>query len=313
VLAETPGIHHVTGIVRNAQTNVDFYTGVLGLRLVKQTVNFNEKFTRHLFYGDESGSPGTALTFFSYPAEDDGRVGMPQITTASLVIPPNSVSYWRGRLEDHDIEFTESERFDETVLRFTDPDGTHLELVTGDSNVEPWADGPVPTTHAIRAIHGVTVLSASIFVTASVLETLGFDLVGQEGDRVRYRASGDRAAVIDLLDTDVEFGREAAGSFHHVALRISETDDLYEWHDHFRERGYDVSRVKDRHFFHSLYVREPGGILFELATERPGLTVDSDLDKLGQSLFLPPWLEEDRAMIESHLEPLDVSAIDGAR
>lgn len=309
MLSDTVGIHHVTGIVRDAQQNVDFYTGVLGLRLVKQTVNFNEKFTRHLFYGDETGSPGTSLTFFSYPAEDGGRVGKPQITTAALVIPLNSVSYWRDRLAEHDIAFEgPSERFDETVLRFSDPDGTHIELVTGDSPVEPWEDGPIPTQHAIRSIHGVTLLSTNVYVTASVLETLGFELIDQESDRVRYRAPGDRATVVDLLDRDSDFGREGAGSIHHVAMRVPEEEQLYEWHDLFRERGYDVSRVKDRHFFYSLYVREPGGILFELATEQPGLTVERDLDTLGQSLFLPPWLEEDREMIEGQLQPLDVSS-----
>ena len=311
MLVDTPSIHHITGIVRDAQQNVDFYTGVLGLRLVKQTVNFTDKFTRHLFYGDETGSPGTVVTFFPYPAEEEGRLGKPQISTAALVIPPNSVPYWRNRLNDHDVDVTESDRFDERVLQFTDPNGTHLEFVTGEANVEPWADGPVPTPHAVRGIHGVTLLSTNVFVTASVLETLGFDLVDQDGDRVRYQAPGDCATVIDLLDRDVGFGREGAGSIHHVAVRVPEEDHLYEWHDLFRERGYDVSRVKDRHFFHSLYVRDPGGILFELATEQPGLTAEADLDAVGQSLFLPPWLEADREMIESQLPPLDVSAVPG--
>jgi len=309
VLVDTPGIHHITGIVRDAQQNVDFYTGVLGLRLVKQTVNFTEKFTRHLFYGDETGSPGTAVTFFPYPGEDDGRIGKPQIRTAGLVIPPGSVSYWRDRLTDHGIDVTESDRSDETVLRFTDPDGTDLELVTGESSVEPWADGPVPTQYAIRGIHSVTLLSTNVFVTASVLETLGFDLIDQAGDRVRYRASGDRATVIDLIDRDIEFGREGAGSIHHVAVRVPDEDQIYEWHDLFREREYDVSRVKDRHFFHSLYVRERGGILFELATENPGLTAVEDRDTVGETLFLPPWLEEDREMIESQFQPLDTPVI----
>jgi glyoxalase family protein len=308
MLTDTPGIHHITGIVRDAQSNVDFYAGVLGLRLVKQTVNFNEKFTRHLFYGDETGSPGTVLTFFPYPAEDDGRIGTPQIGTASLTVPPNSVSYWRDRLRTRDVTVEGPfDRFDETVLRFTDPDGTRLELVTGESDVGPWTDGPVPARHAVRGIHGVTLLSARVFVTASVLETLGFELLDQEGDRVRYRAPGDRATVVDLLDRDAEFGREGAGSIHHVAVRVPEKDQLYEWHDLFRERGYDVSRVKDRHFFHSLYVREPGGILLELATESPGLVAGVDSDPPSTSLFLPPWLEEDREMIEGQLRPLDPS------
>jgi glyoxalase family protein len=302
-------MHHVTGIVRDAQQNVDFYTGVLGLRLVKQTVNFNEKFTRHLFYGDETGSPGTVLTFFPYPAEDDGRTGKPQITTASLVIPPNSVSYWQDRLAGAGVAVEGPfERFDETRLRFTDPDGTRLELVTGESPVEPWTEGPVPTEHAIRGIHGVTLLSTNAYVTASVLETLGFELVDQVGDRVRYRAPGDRATVVDILARDAEFGREGAGSLQHVAVRVPDEEQLYEWHALFREREYDVSRVKDRHFFHSLYVREPGGILFELATEEPGLPAGDDRDTLGQSLFLPPCLEEDREMIEGQLQPLDLTA-----
>jgi glyoxalase family protein len=310
MLTDTPGLHHVTGIVRDAQANVDFYTGVLGLRLVKQTVNFNDKFTRHLFYGDETGSPGTVLTFFAYPSEDDGRVGKPQIATAALAIPPDAVPYWRDRLADRGVAVEGPfERFDETVLRFTDPDGTRLELVTDESDVSPWTDGPVPTDHAIRGLHGVTLRSTSVYVTASVLATLGFDLVDQAGDRVRYRAPGTRAAVVDLLDRDGEFGREGAGSFHHVAVRVPEKAQLFEWHDRFRERGYEVSRVKDRHFFHSLYVREPGGILFELATERPGLAAVADRETLGQSLFLPPWLEADREMIEGQLAPLDRTVV----
>ncbi|MFK8215208.1 ring-cleaving dioxygenase [Haloferax volcanii] len=309
MLTDTAGIHHVTGIVRDAQANVNFYATTLGLRLVKQTVNLNEKFTRHLFYGDETGSPGTALTFFPYPAEEPGRPGTPQIRTASLVIPSEAVDYWADRLTDRGVEVDGPfERFDETVVRFSDPDGTDLELVTGESSVDPWADGPVPAERAVRGIHGVTLHSTNPFVTASVLDTLGFDLVAQEGDRVRYRAPGDRATVVDLLDRDGEFGREGAGSIHHVAVRVDDEAQLYEWHDLFRERGYDVSRVKDRHVFQSLYVREPGGILFELATDGPGLTFDVDTETLGRSLYLPPWLEEDREMIQNQLRPLDLPA-----
>nr|WP_199722336.1 VOC family protein [Haloarcula sp. Atlit-120R] len=194
-------------------------------------MNFNDKFTRHLFHGDETGSPGTALTFFPYPTEDDGRPGKPQISTAALTIPSNSVSYWQDRLAEHDVIVEGPlDRFDETVLRFSDPDGTQLELVTGESAVEPWAKGPVPDQHAIRGIHGVTLLSTSIFVTASVLETLGFELRDQAGDRVRYQTQGERASVVGLLDRDAESGREGAGSIHHVAVRIAEKAQLYEWH-----------------------------------------------------------------------------------
>lgn len=309
MLTDTPGLHHVTGIVRDAQANLDFYTGVLGLRLVKQTVNFNDKFTRHLFYGNGTGSPGTVLTFFPYPEEADGRIGKPQITATSMAIPPTALAYWRDRLADHGVHVSESTRFDESVLELSDPDGTHLELVTIDAPIEPWSDGSVPDEHAIRGLHGVTLLSTDAFVTASLLDTLGFDLVNQVGDRVRYRAAGDRATVIDLLDRDADFGREGAGSLHHVAVRIPDEDQLFEWHDLFRDRGYDVSRVMDRHFFHSLYVREPGGILFELATEHPGISVGTEPSDPDQSLYLPPWLEEDREMIEPQLPPLELSSI----
>ncbi len=309
MLTDTPGIHHVTGIVRDAQQNVDFYTEVLGLRLVKQTVNLNDTFTRHLFYGDETGSVGSVLTFFPYPAEDEGRVGKPQISSAALAIPPEAIEYWQNRLAGRGVDVQGPiQRFDETVLRFTDPDGTHVELVTAASSGDPWVDGPVPTQHAIRGIHGVTLLSTNIYVTASVLETFGFELIDQDGDRVRYRSPGERATVIDLLDRDAAFGREGAGSFHHVALRVPERDQLYEWHDLFRERGYDVSRVKDRHFFHSVYVREPGGILFELATDGPGMAASTEADTPGQRLYLPSWLEEDRRMIEEQLPPLELPA-----
>ncbi|MFD1514304.1 VOC family protein [Halomarina rubra] len=306
MLTDTPGIHHVTGIVRDAQRNVEFYTQLLGLRLVKQTVNLNEKFTRHLFYGDATGSPGTALTFFPYPAEEDGRVGRPQITTTALVVPRGALDYWRERLTDAGVGVETTERFGESVLRFTDPDGTTLELVAGASDVTPWTGGTVPAEHAIRGIHGVTLLPTNPFHTASLLDTLGFELEAQEGDRVRYRVPGDRATVVDLLDRAAAFGREGAGSYHHVAMRVADENELYEWHSLLRERGYEVSRVKDRHFFHSLYVREPGGILFELATETPGLAAVEDTANLGQSLYLPPWLEEDREMIEPRLVPLDV-------
>ncbi len=308
MLADTPGIHHITGIIRDAQSGVDFYTEVLGLRLVKQTVNFNEKFTRHLFYGDETGSVGTVLTFFAYPAEDDGRDGKPQISTAALAVPSGTLAYWQQRLTTHGVEYDGPfERFDERVIRFTDPDGTQLELVTADSSVDPWINGPITPQNAVRGIHGVTLLSTNIYVTASVLETFGFELVDQDGDRIRYQSAGEVATIIDLLDVDAAFGREGAGSFHHVALRVQDEEQLYEWHDLFRERGYDVSRVKDRYFFHSLYVREPGGILFELATEGAGLAAANASDTPGEELFLPPWLEEDRNMIEDQLPPLELT------
>ncbi|WP_254809166.1 VOC family protein [Natronosalvus amylolyticus] len=304
MLSNTPGIHHVTTIAATAQENVDFYAYTLGMRLVCRTVNFEDILTPHLYYGDESGTPGTVLTSFPYGETDPGRVGTPQPTATAFVVPPGSLSYWRDRLEAQSVEVSEPKtRFDERVLECTDPDGTPVELVTGSSSVDPWDGGPVPANVGIRGLHGVTLTSVNPFATASVLETLGFDRVGQEDDRIRYRADGDRATIVDLHDRDVPFGREGPGTIHHVAVRVDGVDALYAWHDLFRERGYETSRVKDRHVFHSLYVREPGGILFELATESPGLPTEA---ADGHELYLPDHFEDDRSLIESQFPPLEV-------
>ncbi|WP_435345353.1 ring-cleaving dioxygenase [Haloarchaeobius sp. HRN-SO-5] len=317
MLTDSPGIHHVTAIVGDPQENVDWYAGVLGLRLVKRTVNYEDLLRYHLYYGNGAGLPGTVLTCFPYPNDVPSRPGKPQVSSVGFVVPPDSIPYWTDRLDAHGVAIAGPvERFDETVLRFEDPAGTRVELVTGDQAIDPWTGGSVPEEHAIRGLHGVTALSANPYATASTLDTLGFDLVAEEADdegdgtRVRYRASGDRATVVDLLDRPVEYGREGIGTIHHVAVRVESEAQLYEWHDLFRDRDYDVSRVRDRHYFHSLYVREPGGILFELATEDPGLTVDEPVDSLGESLVLPDWFEDDRDLVERQLPPLAVPGVE---
>ena len=310
MLTDTPGIHHVTGLVEQAQRNVDFYVGVLGLRLVKRTVNQEDMLRHHLFYGNGTADPGTVLTCFPYPNEVPGRVGKPQIAAVAFVVPEGSLSFWRDRLEANGVDVEgPSRRFGDRLLRFQDPDGTNVELVEGDAPVEPWHQSDVPAAYAIRCVHSVTALPTNPYTTGALLETLGFDLVGEEatdsGTRIRYEAGGDHATVVDVLDEPAGFGREGTGSIQHVAVRVASVEELYEWHALFRERGDDVSRVRDRYFFHSLYVREDGGILFELATESPGLTVDEDVSELGESLGLPDRFAEDRELIESQLPPLE--------
>lgn len=302
MLSDTPGIHHVTGLVGDAQESLDFYVDVLGLRSVKRTVNFEDILQYHLYFGDEHGTPGSVFTVFPDPHGDPGRVGVPQIRSVGFVIPEDAVGYWRERLVEHDVETTT--RFDETAVRCTDPHGTEIELVTASSSLAPWSGGAVPAQYSIRGLHGVTLLPTDPYATAGTLETLGFEFVGQKADRIRYHATGDRANVIDILDRDASFGREGAGTLHHVAVRVESESQLHEWRELFADRDYTVSRVKDRHFFHSLYVRGPGGILFELATETPGVTAGEDPDLLGESLFLPDWFEEDRELIESQLPEL---------
>ncbi|MFP8891281.1 VOC family protein [Natrialbaceae archaeon A-CW2] len=304
MLSDTPGIHHVTTIAGTAQVNVDFYANTLGLRLVCRTVNFEDILTPHLYYGDESGTPGTVLTSFPYGETEPGRVGTPQPTAVAFVVPPGSLPYWQDRLEAHSLAVSgPTTRFDERVLECTDPDGTPVELVSGSSSVDPWDSGPVPADVGIRGLHGVTLTSVNPFATASILETLGFERTGQEDDRIRYRAGSDRGAIVDLYDRELSFGREGPGTIHHVAVRVDSVDALYEWHDLFRDRGYETSRVKDRHVFHSLYVREPGGILFELATESPGVPTEA---ADGQDIYLPDHFEADRSLIESQYPPLEV-------
>ncbi|WP_435097176.1 VOC family protein [Halarchaeum sp. P4] len=305
MLTDTPGIHHVTGLAGDAQRNLDFYTEVLGLRLVRRTVNLEDILQYHLLFGNAVGAPGTVYTSFPSRSAEDGRVGPPQPERMAFAVPEGSLDYWRDRLADFDVAHETETRFeDERALQFTDPDGTRIELVEADQPIEPWTSR-VPETAAIRGFFGVSVLSVNPYATASVLDTLGYDLDAQDGDRIRYRAPGDVGAVVDILDRDVPFGREGAGVLHHVAVRVADETELHEWRELFAERDLRVSRVKDRHVFHSLYVREPGGILFELATDGPGVAVDQDVESLGEDLVLPGHYEEDRDLITSQLPALD--------
>ena len=304
-----PGLHHVTAIANNPQENVAFYTGVLGLRFVKRTVNFDDPATYHLYYGDEEGTPGTIMTFFPFENGRDGRVGRGQAGETAFVVPDGSLDYWTGRLESEGLDVAEREtRFGETVLPFTDRDGQPLALVTGESDIAPYGDGPVPEAYAIRGFHGVTLDSLDSVATADVLETFDYERVGTEGDRIRF-AAGDRAGVVDVLDRpDGERGVEGVGTVHHVAFRTADAEMEMDWRETLREAGYRVTEQKDRQYFQSIYFREPGGILFEIATDPPGFTRDESVEALGAALKLPPWLAEDREALESRLPPLDTPA-----
>ncbi|WP_276270783.1 VOC family protein [Haloarcula litorea] len=305
-LADTPGVHHVSAIAGDPQRNAEFYVRALGLRPVVRTVNFEEPFTYHLYYGDAAGAPGSVLTFFPYPHEVEGRDGRPSIHAVGLAVPEGSLSYWTDRLADHGATVgTVRERFGERVLPATDPDGTHLELVADGDHGRPVGGGPVPEERAVRGVRGVSVRSTSPYVTASLLDTFGFDLVAETDDAVRYRAAG-RGSTVDILTEETEYAREGTGSIHHVAFSVESEAALHEWRDLLADRGFDPSRVKDRHFFHSLYVRDPGGILFELATESPGFEVDPEDDAPADDLRLPSSLEADRGMITDHLPPLSI-------
>ncbi|HZW09626.1 MAG TPA: ring-cleaving dioxygenase [Phycisphaerales bacterium] len=313
------GIHHVTAVTADAQSNIDFYAGVLGLRLVKLTVNFDDPRSFHLYYGDERGSPGTVLTFFEWPGIPRGRVGPPQVTATAFAVPAGSLDDWAARLREHQVEVGPPvERLGERVLQFADPDGMPLEIVGVEAPAgEPWAAGPVPVAHAIRGFHSVTLSEEGYERTADTLTSLmGFAPAGEEGNRFRYRAGAPNAPVlaptIDLLCApDARHGQMGAGIVHHVAFRTPDAAQHAQWRERIAARGLNVSPVMDRTYFHSIYYREPGGVLFEIATDAPGFTADEPLETLGQSLTLPPQHERFRPQIQARWAHLRLPAQSG--
>ena len=306
------GIHHVTAITSDAQRNVDFYTGLLGLRLVKVTVNFDDPSAYHLYYGDEVGHPGTILTFFAWTGIPRGRPGTGQLTTIAFTIPQASLDYWAQRFLSGGIHHQGPRtHLGEQVLSLRDPDGMSIELVAHPRAQERpgWAGGTVHAEHAIRGIHSVTVLEEEYEHTAHHLTgTLGFRLVAEEQNVFRYEVgAGGPGALINVRCTP-EFlrGMIAGGSIHHVAWRAATDAGQQIWREALSSYGVDVTPILDRQYFHSIYFREPGGVLFEIATDPPGFTVDEPVEHLGSQLKLPPWLEPDRVEIEQMLPPLNL-------
>ncbi len=307
-----PGLHHVTAIAGDPQQNLDFYAGLLGLRLVKLTVNYDDPEMYHFYYGDGSGSPGTILTFFPWPAAQQGRRGTGQATVVSFSIPQGAMAHWIERLKQHSIAVDgPAERFGEPVLTLRDPDGLRLELVESRDAREPWVWGPVPEAYAIRGLHSVTLSEAGYERTATLLtRTLGFRLIADAGKRFRY-ATGDGGpgALVDVeCLPDLPPGRISVGTVHHVAWRARDDMQHQDWRRDIAALGYNVTPVIDRRYFHSIYFREPGGILFEIATDEPGFAADESVDQLGSSLRLPPWLEARRKDLELRLPPLKLPA-----
>ena len=305
------GLHHITAVASDPQANVDFYVDVLGQRLIKTTVNFDDPGTYHLYYGDEVGTPGTALTFFPWTRMHRGRRGAGETVAMAYAIRPSSLPYWKDRLHDHGVEWVDvGPRFGEDVISFPDPDGMVVELVATEdpSTVQVWKDGPVPEEHSLRGFHSVTLLVTAVAPTAEVLvRNMGYEPAGQEGSRFRFRgASGDRGLYIDI-DQQPEASRGAfgAGSIHHIAFRTVDDDEQLEYLEQLRAAGLQVTPVQDRQYFHSIYFREPGGVLFEVATDAPGFLVDESVDELGSTLKLPPWYEGMRNQIEAKLPPID--------
>lgn len=302
------GIHHVTAISGPARRNLDFYTRILGLRLVKKTVNFDDPGTYHFYYGDEAGQPGTILTFFPWEHAAPGRVGIGETQETMFRVPEGSIGYWTHRLIEqgvaHDVP---QKRFAETILPFKDPDGMRLALVAipGIEGEPAWAGSDVPTEHAIRGLHGVNLLLGEAAPTGAILsDVFGFSEVAREGSLVRYRVAGtDQGGIVDLHEVGGFLkGRAGAGTVHHVAFRAADDSNQAEMVQKLaRNHGIHTTEQKDRDYFRAVYFREPGGLLFEIATDAPGFAVDEATEKLGRSLKLPRFLESHRQEIEGSL------------
>lgn len=302
------GIHHVTAIAGNPQPNHEFYTKVLGLRLVKKTVNFDDPGTYHLYYGNGSGAPGTIITFFPWPGIQQGRRGTAQATEIQLRVPQGSLPYWVDRLDQHNVIYNKpAQRLDGKYLVALDPDGLKLELVEAPTgpNYGPYEDGGIPADAAIQGIFGVTLSLERSEGSARVLtEGFGYQKIAEEGNRIRFSANGDpNGDIVDLVSVPGEHhGWVAGGTVHHVAFRAKDDDDQDEIRARLIELGMSPTERLDRNYFHSIYFREPGHVLFEVATDPPGFAADEDADRLGSHLKLPAWLEPRREELE-HILP----------
>ena len=309
---ELPGLHHITAIASDPQRNVDFYTGVLGLRLVKITINYDDPGSYHFYYGDEAGTPGSILTFFAWPGGYPGVRGTSQATVTSFSAPEGSLGDWQKRFDQHHVRYEAPiRRWDEEALTFYDPDGLQLELVAhlGAEERAAWKEGPIPLEMATRGFYSVTLALRDKTRTASLLtETMGFQLLREEGERARY-AAGEHgtARTVDILTLpDVPQGGVGVGSVHHVAWRTPTDAQQKAWQETLLKQRYQVSPVMDRQYFHSIYFREPGGVLFEIATDQPGFATDESLQNLGTRLCLPEWLEANRDKIQKRLLKLSL-------
>ena len=309
-----PGLHHVTSIAGNPLHNLDFYTRTLGLRFVKRTVNFDDPGTYHFYYGDETGRPGTVLTFFPWEHAVKGELGTGETEETAFRVPTRALGYWTQRFVEKSVAHeTPAKRFGETVLPFSDPDGTRLALVgvADGENESGWSNGDIPAEHAIRGFHGVTLLLDDAAKTGAILtDVLGFAEAAREGAIVRYRAPGAAAgAVVDIREAKGRSrGRQGRGSVHHIAFRAADDAEQAAMAKKLAQHGVHPTDQRDRNYFRSIYFREPGHVLFEIATDIPGFAIDEPVASLGRALKLPPFLEPHRGEIEKALPPLEVVA-----
>ncbi len=302
------GLHHITAIAGDAKRNFDFYSKILGLRFIKKTVNFDDPGTYHFYFGDEVGSAGTILTFFPWGAGiQQGRKGSGMATDIGYSVPKGSLDFWQKRFEKYNVIYNKpAEKFGEKYLTFLDPDGLKLELIESktDDNRKAWETDEVKADVATKGFHNITLTLNDIKATAAILtEIFGYKLIDQEVNRYRYATDAvENAAIVDLVElADEKRGLNANGTVHHVAFRVKNDEILMHFREKIEAYGLSITPQIDRQYFHSLYFREPGGVLFEIATDNPGFTVDESLEELGKNLKLPAQYEAHRKSIEDHL------------
>lgn len=303
------GLHHITAIADNAKRNLDFYTQFLGVRLVKKTVNFDDPGTYHFYFGNEEGTPGTILTFFPWEGIGKGTNGSGLATHIGYSVPKGSLEFWKNRFQQFNVNFEEGEIFGEQLISFQDPDGLQIQFIesSGPDDRKVWTTDDIKDENALKGFHNITLTLKKADATIKVLtDIFGYDLQKQEGERYRFATDAiDTANLVDIIENDkIATGRNAAGTNHHVAFRVKDDNVLMEFREKVMSAGLSITPKIDRDYFYSLYFREPGGVLFEIATDNPGFTVDEPLNELGQNLKLPKQYEAMRTQIEEALPKL---------
>ncbi len=305
------GLHHITFIAGDPQANLDFYTGILGQRFIKKTVNFDDPGTYHFYFADYNGSPGTVMTSFPWPNATRGKSGAGQCTKTLYVANENSLGYWKERLAKFHIPFREKKVFSKNVLEFSDPDGIEIEIhgLEDYPKVAPWKNSPVPTEHELLGFFGVTLLLNNKAETANLLTSvMGYELKASEGNRHRYIAKNSGlASVVDIIEDPLApAGDQAVGTVHHIAFRVPNDEAHKFWRERFINAGMTPTPFIDRDYFHSIYFRTPGGVLFEIATENPGFDKDEPLERLGEELRIPKQHEIIADKIAKVVQPITI-------
>jgi len=307
-MEKTRGIHHITAIVGHPQENMDFYGKILGLRFIKKTVNFDDPETYHFYFGDEKANPGTIITFFPWANARKGRIGDGQVGTVTFIIPKGSMEFWKDRLASYGIESNTNLRLEEQYLQFEDYHGLRIELVEKDiDHVNNWEVFGITQNEAILGFAGGILLSSNPEETIKLLEDIfGYRRVKEDEEYIRLETSFELGNYLDVKLTSSGKGINSVGTIHHIAMRAKDDKEQLKWQIIIRNKGYEVTNVRDRNYFKSIYFRDKGGILFEIATDGPGFNIDEDLKDLGKSLKLPKQYEEIREKLESILIPVSL-------